>query len=90
MFFKSNLIVLSLFFLSSLAISAPIKVGLVLDKGGKDDKSFNSSAYEGAKKAEKEIAKKTEDEIPEELKVEVAVAEEMVEKKAVKESERVV
>lgn len=31
------------------------KVGLVLDKGGKDDKSFNSSAYDGAKKAEKEL-----------------------------------
>jgi basic membrane protein A and related proteins len=31
------------------------KVGLVLDKGGKDDKSFNSSAYEGSKKAEKEL-----------------------------------
>lgn len=32
-----------------------LKVGLVLDKGGKDDKSFNTSAYEGAKKAEKEL-----------------------------------
>ncbi len=31
------------------------KVGLVLDKGGKDDKSFNSSAYEGATKAQKEL-----------------------------------
>lgn len=34
---------------------ANIKVGLVLDKGGKDDKSFNSSAYEGATKAQKEL-----------------------------------
>lgn len=34
---------------------AGIKVGLVLDKGGKDDKSFNSSAYEGATKAQKEL-----------------------------------
>ncbi len=44
--------------LSSLTIAQtnpPIKVGLVLDKGGKDDKSFNTSAYEGAKKAEKEL-----------------------------------
>lgn len=32
-----------------------LKVGLVLDKGGKDDKSFNSSAYEGATKAQKEL-----------------------------------
>ena len=31
------------------------KVGLVLDKGGKDDKSFNSSAYEGATKAQKDL-----------------------------------
>jgi basic membrane protein A and related proteins len=31
------------------------KVGLVLDKGGKDDKSFNSAAYLGAKQAEKEL-----------------------------------
>lgn len=32
-----------------------LKVGLVLDKGGKDDKSFNSAAYEGAMKAQKEM-----------------------------------
>ena len=35
--------------------TAAIKVGLVLDKGGKDDKSFNSSAYEGAMRAQKEL-----------------------------------
>lgn len=54
---------LSLFFtilvcgIASCAVSfaAPIKVGLVLDKGGKDDKSFNSAAYLGATKAEKEL-----------------------------------
>ena len=40
--------------LSSSAL-AGIKVGLVLDKGGKDDKSFNTSAYEGAIKAQKEL-----------------------------------
>ncbi len=44
---------------SSLLIAhsaaAAIKVGLVLDKGGKDDKSFNSSAYEGAMRAQKEL-----------------------------------
>ena len=34
---------------------AALKIGLVLDKGGKDDKSFNTSAYLGAKKAEKEL-----------------------------------
>lgn len=32
-----------------------LKVGLVLDKGGKDDKSFNSAAYAGATQAEKEL-----------------------------------
>lgn len=32
--------------------AAPLKVGLVLDKGGKDDKSFNAAAYRGAKEAE--------------------------------------
>lgn len=32
-----------------------LKVGLVLDKGGKDDKSFNSAAYQGALKAQKDL-----------------------------------
>lgn len=39
--------------LSSQALA--FKVGLVLDKGGKDDKSFNSSAYQGALKAKNEL-----------------------------------
>lgn len=30
-------------------------MGLVLEKSGKDDKSFNASAYQGLKKAEKEL-----------------------------------
>jgi basic membrane protein A len=42
-------------FCLSLHVRAQIKVGLVLDKGGKDDKSFNSSAYEGALKAQKNL-----------------------------------
>ena len=33
------------------AASAEFKVALLLDRGGKDDKSFNSSAYEGATRA---------------------------------------
>ncbi len=42
--------------LAGLAVSmqpalAQFKVGLVLDRGGKDDKSFNASAYEGATRA---------------------------------------
>ncbi|MBC7741860.1 MAG: BMP family ABC transporter substrate-binding protein [Bdellovibrionaceae bacterium] len=46
------------FFLSAIIVSSTslaFKVGLVLDKGGKDDKSFNTSAYNGATKAEKEL-----------------------------------
>lgn len=35
--------------------ASPLKIGLVLDKGGKDDKSFNASAYEGAIKAQKDF-----------------------------------
>jgi basic membrane protein A len=31
------------------------RVGLVLDKGGKDDKSFNSAAYQGCMRAKKEL-----------------------------------
>lgn len=45
-------------FLTLLLISFNIfalKVALVLDKGGKDDKSFNAAAYEGATRAEKEL-----------------------------------
>lgn len=45
---------LFLILFSSLQVFA-FKVGLVLDKGGKDDKSFNASAYEGATKAQKEL-----------------------------------
>jgi basic membrane protein A and related proteins len=36
-------------------VSAEFKVGLVLDRGGKDDKSFNSSAYAGATEAKKKL-----------------------------------
>lgn len=55
---KANFRVILFFFVSSFLSSqafAGLKVGLVLDKGGKDDKSFNSSAYEGATKAQKEL-----------------------------------
>src|ERR1035441_5644407 len=46
--------------LTSLAIplepaQAEFKVGLVLDRGGKDDKSFNTSAYEGATRAKAKL-----------------------------------
>src|SRR3982751_2761743 len=35
--------------------SAEFKVGLVLDRGGKDDKSFNTSAYEGGMQAKAKL-----------------------------------
>jgi basic membrane protein A len=35
--------------------AAPLKVGVVLDKGGRDDKSFNAMAFKGAKEAEKKF-----------------------------------
>src|SRR5258708_2216873 len=47
-------LVLGLSFLSNVSF-AEFRVGLVLDKGGKDDKSFNSSAYAGAMKAKDDL-----------------------------------
>ncbi|HWU38506.1 MAG TPA: hypothetical protein VN203_12735, partial [Candidatus Acidoferrum sp.] len=41
--------------ISLQAALAEFKVGLVLDRGGKDDKSFNSSAYEGATRAKTKL-----------------------------------
>ncbi len=46
---------LSLVTLSGAVPAAEFKVGLVLDRGGKDDKSFNSSAYEGAMRAKSKL-----------------------------------
>src|SRR3954471_19147677 len=37
------------------AAAADFRVGLVLDRGGKDDKSFNSSAYNGAMEAKTKL-----------------------------------
>jgi basic membrane protein A and related proteins len=37
------------------ATEEPIKVGMVTDIGGLDDRSFNQSAYEGLKRAESEL-----------------------------------
>src|SRR6476620_11838504 len=41
--------------LTTSAQAAEFKVGLVLDRGGKDDKSFNASAYEGAMRAKTKL-----------------------------------
>lgn len=49
-------LVSTLMMISCVGISAErLKIGLVLDKGGKEDKSFNSAAYLGATQAEKEL-----------------------------------
>ena len=40
---------------STQSLWAEFKVGLVLDRGGKDDKSFNASAYQGAMEAKKKL-----------------------------------
>jgi len=43
------------FFCLAQPASGEFKVGLVLDRGGKDDKSFNSSAYAGANQAKNKL-----------------------------------
>jgi basic membrane protein A len=47
-------VVFSLNFPSARA-EGPLRIGLVLDKGGRDDKSFNAAAYAGATAAQKEL-----------------------------------
>lgn len=70
--------------------SIKILVGAIASAYGEGKKEAGDIAEKAAKKAEKEVAKKIDEEIPEDLKVEVAAAEEMVEKKAVKEAEKVI
>src|SRR5256885_9392724 len=41
--------------LSQRPAMAEFRVGLVLDRGGKDDKSFNSSAFAGATEAKNKL-----------------------------------
>ncbi len=50
-----RLILVSFLFLSFSLSAKPFKVGLVLDKGGRDDKSFNSAAYNGANDLQKKL-----------------------------------
>lgn len=42
-------------FLSIPALANALKVGLVLDKGGRDDKSFNAAAFQGATEAKEKL-----------------------------------
>jgi len=56
-----NRVLVRLTLVTALAVSlattafAELKVALLLDRGGKDDKSFNASAYEGAMEAKKKL-----------------------------------
>jgi basic membrane protein A len=52
---KSVLVMFLTLLIHNNVFATPLKVGLVLDKGGKDDKSFNSAAYAGATKAQKDL-----------------------------------
>lgn len=52
---KNLLFALTILAYGNAAWAASLRVGLVLDKGGKDDKSFNTAAYQGATKAEKDL-----------------------------------
>src|SRR2546423_12166956 len=45
----------ALFLATSSVALAEFKVGIVLDKGGKDDKSFNSAAVKGSDEAKKDL-----------------------------------
>ncbi|MBI2020805.1 30S ribosomal protein S2 [Candidatus Daviesbacteria bacterium] len=69
--------------------SIKILVEAVANAYGEGKKEAGKALARAAKKAEKEAAK-GEEEVPEVLKEEVAAAEEMVEKKAIKDAERVV
>lgn len=57
MFFRSSFGVFCACVLSvsTAALAAPIKVALILDKGGKDDKSFNTAAFKGATQAKEKL-----------------------------------
>jgi basic membrane protein A len=46
---------IAIFAMTLQSALAEFKVGLVLDRGGKDDKSFNAAAYEGAMQAKKKL-----------------------------------
>jgi basic membrane protein A len=50
-----NITILYAVFLALSTSSLASQIGLVLDLGGKDDKSFNSAAYQGSQKAQKEL-----------------------------------
>ena len=56
--FSAFIVVVSGLLLSLPLAAKDFQVGLVLDKGGRDDKSFNAAAYRGALEAEKKFGVK--------------------------------
>lgn len=50
-----SLLVFVLIVAANYSNAEALKIGLVLDKGGKDDKSFNAAAYKGATEAAKKL-----------------------------------
>ena len=46
---------LFLFILPSITFAGSAKIALILDRGGKDDKSFNASAFKGANEAKQKL-----------------------------------
>ncbi|MBL0691818.1 MAG: BMP family ABC transporter substrate-binding protein [SAR324 cluster bacterium] len=48
-----KIFILSIFLMSAGIVNSQTKVALVFDAGGKNDRSFNQAAWEGAKQAEK-------------------------------------
>jgi basic membrane protein A len=56
-----NMIMLTLAVTTSFAAAQTVRVGMAYDSGGKADKSFNQSAYEGAGRAAKQLGIQTRD-----------------------------
>ena len=52
---KGAVVLVAFSLVSCVTAIAEFRVGLVLDRGGKDDKSFNSSAYAGGMEAQKKL-----------------------------------
>ncbi|MBU2510382.1 BMP family ABC transporter substrate-binding protein [bacterium] len=52
---KRLIVLLSIFLMVSAYALAEVRVGVVFDAGGKNDRSFNQSAWEGASKAKKDF-----------------------------------
>ncbi|MFC5848285.1 BMP family lipoprotein [Deinococcus petrolearius] len=56
-----KIVMLALAVSTSLAAAQTVRVGMAYDAGGKADKSFNQSAYDGAARAAKQLGVQTKD-----------------------------